>query len=549
MSFKFPIIHTKYGHVKGLLKTTEAGKDYLSFQNIPYVKQPVGELRFRDPQPLEPWTGVFDATKEGPAVPSLNFLAIPPAFIGDEQHCLTLNVFTPNHAPLKPLPVYVYIHGGAFITGSSTTALFGPDYLVEKDVVVVTFNYRIGVYGFLSLKDPKAGVPGNAGLKDQTMALRWVKDNIKSFGGDPNNITLAGESAGGGSVHFHLVSELSKGLFNRAISQSGIATSLLALTPPKVPNFALKLAQSLGYSGGDNDIEVVKYLEQQQSDAVVAQSFQVVDRELSIAVGLDLLCPFIPTIEPYIGESCFLPEHPVQLGRNAWGNNIDLIIGGCANEGYPFGVCAVEDRVEAIKKRPELLIPYEVRVVSKPSQDKVQAFKKLYFGDREPSTDDLEEFTNFYGDLLFWHGIHRLVVQRVQSGAKGRTYVFRLDTETSHVNVFSQLVRKLGNISHLRNTSHGEDVGLIFKSALNERNNPSHSFYTTFQRFLGAFTKFARDGNPNDFSLAPLKWEPASRSNLLACLNMGEKEWSLVEFPKKEVVDLWDSVYTKVDLI
>lgn len=94
--------------------------------------------------------------------------------------------------PNKPLPVLVWIHGGGFIFGSGSTLLYGPDYLVEKDVIVVTINYRLNIFGFLSLKDPKLGVPGNAGLKDQTMAMRWVKENIGVFGGDVNNITIAG---------------------------------------------------------------------------------------------------------------------------------------------------------------------------------------------------------------------------------------------------------------------------------------------------------------------------------------------------------------------
>lgn len=94
--------------------------------------------------------------------------------------------------PKTPLPVFVWIHGGGFVCGSGSTLLYGPDYLVEKDVIVVTINYRLNIFGFLSLKDSKVGVPGNAGLKDQTMALKWVKQNIECFGGDPNNITIAG---------------------------------------------------------------------------------------------------------------------------------------------------------------------------------------------------------------------------------------------------------------------------------------------------------------------------------------------------------------------
>lgn len=119
------------------------------------------------------------------------------------------------------MPVCVWIHGGGFVTGSSSTVFYGPDLIVEKDVIMVSFNYRLGIFGFLSLKDPKLGIPGNAGLKDQTMALKWIKENISFFGGDPNNITIFGESAGSGSVHYQLISNLSKGLFKKAVAMSG----------------------------------------------------------------------------------------------------------------------------------------------------------------------------------------------------------------------------------------------------------------------------------------------------------------------------------------
>lgn len=110
-----------------------------------------------------------------------------------------------------------WIHGGGFTSGSGNSDIYGPHYLIAEDVVVVTINYRLGVLGFLSLDDPKLEVPGNAGLKDQVMALKWVQKNIRNFGGDPNNVTIFGESAGGSSVHFLLLSPMAKGVSNLAI--------------------------------------------------------------------------------------------------------------------------------------------------------------------------------------------------------------------------------------------------------------------------------------------------------------------------------------------
>lgn len=137
------------------------------------------------------------------------------------EDCLYLNVYTPSILPLILLPVMIFIHGGSFKSGSGNEEIYGPDFLVKNEVILVTINYRLGVFGFLSLQSKN--IPGNAGMKDQVAALKWVKSNIENFGGDPNNITIFGESAGAASVSFHLISPLTKGLFKRAIIQSGSA--------------------------------------------------------------------------------------------------------------------------------------------------------------------------------------------------------------------------------------------------------------------------------------------------------------------------------------
>lgn len=139
----------------------------------------------------------------------------------------------------------VYLYGGGYTYGQAT--MYGADFFMEQNVVLVTVNYRVGALGFLSIDDPKFDVPGNAGLKDQTLALRWVRANIRQFGGDPQQVTLFGQSAGGASVHFHLMSPMSRGLFQRAILQSGSALSPWAVTPFR--DAASRLALALGWNG------------------------------------------------------------------------------------------------------------------------------------------------------------------------------------------------------------------------------------------------------------------------------------------------------------
>lgn len=150
----------------------------------------------------------------------------------------------------------VWIHGGAFLTGSSATDLYGPDYLMTENVVLVTLNYRVGQLGFLNLEDENVNVPGNAGLKDMVMALKWVKTNIRNFGGDPSNITIFGESAGGAAVHYLMLSPMAKGLFHKAIIQSGSCLNPWARGIRNGYNFAKEMG-----SVSHSDKTILKHLQ------------------------------------------------------------------------------------------------------------------------------------------------------------------------------------------------------------------------------------------------------------------------------------------------
>jgi para-nitrobenzyl esterase len=211
-----PAIATAGGLVRGLATGTTD-----EFLGIPYAAPPVGPLRWRPPQPAARWPGVRDATTFAPHCPQ------PASFFGvasTSEDCLYLNVFTPPGGRWghRRLPVMVWIHGGALITGESDD--YNPAGLVRRGVIVVTINYRLGALGFLAhpaLASHPGGPSGNYGLMDQQAALRWVQRNIRAFGGDPRNVTIFGESAGGLSVLSQLASPGGRGLFSRAIVESG----------------------------------------------------------------------------------------------------------------------------------------------------------------------------------------------------------------------------------------------------------------------------------------------------------------------------------------
>jgi para-nitrobenzyl esterase len=218
------------GEIRGNMKTTT-----LEFLGIPYAKPPVGDLRWKAPQKPDAWSDVRDATKFGKRCAQLANATLQNAASNDED-CLYLNVWTPFPAPAAPVPVMIWIHGGGNINGSTsepvpfvnTGVFYSGEFLAGgHGVVVVSMNYRLGLFGFFAHPDLAAeGSSGNQGLLDQQMAFRWVRDNIAKFGGDPGNVTIFGESAGSFDVCMHLAAPSNAGLFHRAISESGGCTTV-----------------------------------------------------------------------------------------------------------------------------------------------------------------------------------------------------------------------------------------------------------------------------------------------------------------------------------
>ena len=247
-----PIVKVETGSLQGTVEY-----NMQAFKNIPYAAPPVGDLRWRPPQPALAWSGIRDASKFGSSCPQqyIKNLSDGLGLPGDED-CLKLNVYVPAKAG-KNLPVMVWIHGGGLIVDGARDPQFTPINLVKNGVIVITFDYRLGSLGFFASKElideakAKGEPVGNYGTMDQIAALKWVKKNIAAFGGDPNNVTIFGQSAGGRSVTWLMVSDAAKGLFHRAIAQSAQQSPLRGMTEkrfgltPEV-DIAAKYMSSLG---------------------------------------------------------------------------------------------------------------------------------------------------------------------------------------------------------------------------------------------------------------------------------------------------------------
>ena len=220
----FPVqITIANGIIEGNYDTHTGIQKYFG---VPFAKPPVGNLRWKDPQPMDNWKGVKQTKQFGPRpMQTMVFGDMDSRSDGVSEDCLSLNVWTPAQRNTKGLPVLVYFYGGGYVAGDASEPRYDGEAMAKKGIVAVTCNYRLGIFGFLAHPELSAEAPhkasGNYGLLDQLAALQWVKKNIAAFGGDPKKVTIAGESAGSISVSYQMASPLAKNLIAGAIGESG----------------------------------------------------------------------------------------------------------------------------------------------------------------------------------------------------------------------------------------------------------------------------------------------------------------------------------------
>ena len=303
---------------------------YASFQGIRYAQAPSGNLRFKPPVAYFDTEGVFDVSEDLEiGCPQLYY------YPTGQEDCLLLNVYVPEQvftrgkANDETLPVMVWIHGGALMNGWNAFGSAGPNEFMRRDVIMVSINYRLGAFGFLSLGNED--VPGNMGMRDQNMALRWVNQNIANFGGNPQQITIFGESAGALSVAYQVISPLSKGLFQRAIIQSGpaINPSWGRNSKEQANTYGNMLLQALNCEGTPNN--GLDCLQSKSMDEVINAMFLNFNNPPSIWPDVLVWVP-VPDSD-YISDP-FLPEDPETLLKTGQFNtDVDVIIGSNSDEG------------------------------------------------------------------------------------------------------------------------------------------------------------------------------------------------------------------------
>ncbi|TRY70685.1 hypothetical protein TCAL_10027 [Tigriopus californicus] len=534
-----PVVLLSLGKVRGKRAKTRNGRQIYSFRSVPYALPPVGELRFRLPVPAGSWIGSLDAsTRESPQCPQVSVLSPESKIFLGSEDCLYLNVFTP-HLPgagrRALFPVMVFFHGGAFNVGSNHSRLYGPDYLLDYGVVLVSVNYRIGPLGFLSLECDDA--PGNLGLHDQVLALKWVHEHIGCFGGDRNNVTLFGESAGAMSNFLHLVSPLSRGLFHKVIALSGSGSTPFLHNDRKPSIYAKAMVKALGIDPKLPNSDILLALQALPVKAIMEKSTLFKDWDVTNPL------PWKPIVDDFATLS-FLPQpfqDLVQQGHVC--KNIPILAGCNSEEGLilsaPFHKS--QRRWDLLFTQweqwaPQLFFNRETDLITESDQSCVSKIKERFFpGAGFPPRNDLnlKRLEQIYSLAIFQAPLARDLKLLFAQDLPIYSYNFQYQGPMSMVDLFRLPVLKmLLNFSgrHLGakfyqkqlGVCHGDDLFYIFPFSLMgfPSTIKSASDLRTSEHFLALLTNFAHFGNPTPENKMGFKWEPWSEESKLH-LNIG----------------------------
>ncbi|XP_001603114.1 venom carboxylesterase-6 [Nasonia vitripennis] len=446
-----PKVSTPLGKIKGHYKISNQGKQFEAYEGIPYALPPIAERRFQPPVPVKPWKNELIANNSNYSC--MQHRRVPNAqgdFVSGDEDCLYLNIYVPIRKTNESLPIIFWIHGGAFQYG--TGLRFGPKYLTDYNVILVTINYRLGVLGFLSTEDQV--VSGNMGLKDQSVALRWISDNIKYFGGDPKKVTLTGLSAGGASVHYHYLSPMSAGLFSSGISHSG--TSFNCWTQTENSREKALLAELVNCPTFDIR-EMIKCFQNRPARILVTAEAEFMPWRLNP------FTPFGPVAERD-AVNPFIDRSPIEIINSGDVQDLPWVTGITSEEGlYPVAEFALNDEVlKELDKDWESIAPYLLDyyyTIPKYEHAYVaRVIREHYFGNKTINKENVSTLIQLVGDRIF--GADAEKAARAQAYVnKNPVWFFYYSHRASH-----SVSDSLSNSSKNLGVCHGDDTSLILEN-------------------------------------------------------------------------------------
>ncbi|XP_046744724.1 venom carboxylesterase-6-like [Diprion similis] len=418
----YPTVTTPLGTIEGYYDTSSGNRTFEAYTGIPYAEPPVGDLRFETAKAISAWSGVLSAKSYGS--PCVQPSAIHVSWMDETptgaEDCLYLNVYTPGaNFSAYLLPVIFFIHGGGFQFGSAD--VYGPHYLLNRDVVMVTPNYRLGAFGFLSTED--ATVPGNMGLKDQVVALQWVKDNIEYFGGNPENVMLVGQSAGAVSVHYHYLSKLTSGLFQRGMSITGTALFPWAQTEASLEK-AKALAVSLGCPSVDVET-MVKCLKNQTADDIA-----VATRAFTPWLGSPMT-PFGPVVEKEGSSNfTFIDRTPIEIIKSGDVQDLPWITSGVSEDAlYPASLfIANATDLDYLNENWNTIAPslldfnYTIPVSNHSTVSEL--IKEHYLGGSKIGNSTIQEFIHMLTDRLYLFDSQKAAILQAEANENPVYYYY-----------------------------------------------------------------------------------------------------------------------------
>ncbi|KAJ8730691.1 hypothetical protein PYW08_002104 [Mythimna loreyi] len=484
------------------------------FLGIPYASV---TDRFQEPGSPPVWNGTLIANRGN--VMCNQYAKILETTVGQED-CLVLNVYTPPSLEHEPFPVMVFIHGGGFYSGSNTELIYNPKFLVKEKVIVVTVNYRLGAFGFLCLGLPEA--PGNVGLKDQIAALKWVQNNIAYFGGDPNSVTLFGESAGAVSVHLLLLTDSANGLFHRVILQSGsvLMPHNFSYRPIKS---ASNVASRLGYNTSD-PTELLKIFRNSTANDIVKAS--------NADQSNNAFAPyfFTPCVESNLtSQKPLITEQPTQL-LHKLGLNVSIIIGFNDREGIYWATHYVSQTLDKLIAIFDSIIPNYL--LFEDDNDKttfIDDVVNFYFRNRTVTDGLIAYFTDClvaYPLLVSCESFLRIPTRAVYN------YYFKYDS-------FRNLNKFLTRLPTTPGACHGDELLYIFQPVVLSLLPPTSNDAAIINSMTTFWTNFAKTGITTN---SMVSWRYSAEQ--LEFLEI-DKEIKMRTLPNEDRMNFWRETFKK----